>query len=48
MVTEVTATGWGPGRLLLFVHLQKQAANANDHETELKELGNTHWAAPLS
>ena len=42
---------WLAGRLLLFavMYLQEQAANANDQNANLNQIGICHhWAAPLS
>ena len=45
---EVTA-GWEAGRLLLFavMYLQEQAANADDNQTELKQLRIRQHGHPL-
>ncbi len=37
-LSEVTAELGGYGRLLLFMYLNKQAHNADEHHTELKQL----------
>ena len=37
-VTRSNRTLWTEGRLLLFVYLKKQAANANDNKTEFKNF----------
>ena len=48
VATEVTAGLWAQGRLLLFVYLQEQAANADNDQTKLKNFRSRHIAAPLS